>query len=147
MIDEQAERPARRGPAAGDQLIGVGRASAGNLKGQVEVEVALSPGASRAQPPVAALVACAEPPGAHEQPRREPPRLEPQLRIGGRAEVGEQRDGGVGVRAQEVLEGVLVELSDRRRDLLELLVALGELVARQRAAAALADDVARRGAA
>ncbi len=44
VVDEQAQRAARRGPAAGDQLVGVLRPPAGNLKGQVEVEVALSPG-------------------------------------------------------------------------------------------------------
>ncbi len=52
----------------------------------------------------------AEPPGAHEQPRGEPPGLRAQLRVGRRREVGEQRDGGVGVVAQEVVEGALVEL-------------------------------------
>jgi hypothetical protein len=114
VIDEQAQRSARRRPAARDQLIGVVRASTGNLKGQVEVEVALSPGLAGTQPPVAAPGAGAEAPGAHEQPRGEPPRLDPQLRIGGRAEVGEQRDGGVGVGAQEVVEGLLVEPADGR---------------------------------
>jgi hypothetical protein len=43
------------------------------------------------------------------------------------------------------MERLLVEPADRRRDLFELPVALGELLARQRAAAAFADDIARRG--
>jgi hypothetical protein len=114
VIDKQGDRASRRRPAAGDQLIGVVRASTRNLKGQVEVEVALSPGPARAQPAVAALGAGTEASGAHEQPRGEPPRLDPQLRIGGRAEVGEQRDGGVGVRAQEIMERLLVEPADGR---------------------------------
>jgi hypothetical protein len=145
VIDEQAQRASRGRPAARDQLVGVFRSPTRNLKGQVEVEVALSPGLSGSQPPVAAPGAGAEAPGAHEQPPGEPPRLDPQLRIGGRAEVGEQRDGGVWVRAQEIMERLLVEPADRRRDLIELPVALRELVARQRAAAAFADDIARRG--
>ena len=85
-----------------------------NLKGQVEVEVALSGSLAGTQPPVTAPGAGAEAPGAHEQPRGESPRLDPQLRIGGRAEVGEQPDGRVGVRAQEIMEGLLVEPADGR---------------------------------
>ena len=122
VVDEQAQRAARRGPAAGDQLVGVARPPAGNLKGQVEVEVALSPGPARAQPPVAAA-ACRAPsrPGAHEQPRGEPPGLGAQLRVGGRAEVGEQRDGGVRRRSRSrSWKAGLVEPADRGRDLLEL---------------------------
>ena len=118
---------------------------AGNLKAQVEVEVTLSPGLAGAQPPVAAAGARAEPPGADEQARGEPPGLGAQLRVGRRAEVGQQRDGGVGVGAQQVVEGRLVEPADRGRDLLELPVRARELVAAQRPPAALLDDVARRG--
>jgi hypothetical protein len=65
------------------------------------------------------------------------------VRIGRRAEVGEQCDGRVGVRAQEVVEGRLVEPPDRGRDLLQLAVGALELVAAQRAPAAFGDDVAR----
>jgi hypothetical protein len=36
------------------------------------------------------------------------------VRIGRRTEIGEQCDGGVGVRAQEIVEGLLVEPADRR---------------------------------
>jgi hypothetical protein len=147
VIDEQAHGTARRRPAAGDQLVGVPGTPAGNLKAQVEVEVALSPGLARAQPPVAAAGARAEPSAAHEQARREPSGLDAQLRVGGGAEVRQQRDRRVGVRAQEIVEGVLVEAPDRRRDLLELRMGARELIASQGPAAALLDDIARFGAA
>ncbi len=116
-----------------------------NLKAQVEVEVTVRPGRSGREPAVPARSRSPEPPGADEQPCGEPPSLSTQLRIGGRTEVGEQRDRGVGVRPQQLVEGVLVEPADRRRDLLEPTVRAGELVARQGAAPALADDFARGG--
>jgi hypothetical protein len=79
----------------------------------------------------------------HEQAGSEPPGVRAQLRVGGRAEVGEQRDRGVGVGAQEVREGGLVEPADRGRDLLEPAVRPRELVAAQGAPATLLDDLPR----
>ena len=114
MVDEQAQRAPRRAPAAGDQLVGVARAALGNLEGQVEVEVALPRGPAGLQSPVALGGGAAEPPGAHEQPGGELARLGADERIGGRGEVGEQRDGGVGVLAQELVERRLVEPADLR---------------------------------
>jgi hypothetical protein len=140
VVDQQAERPARRRPAAGHQLVGARRPPAGHLKGQVEVEVAVSPGPAGAEPPVAAAGARPEPAGADEQAGGEPPGLRAQLRVGGRAEVGQQRDGRVGIRAQQVVEGGLVEPADRGRDLLELPVRPGQLVAAQRPPGTFLDD-------
>ncbi len=119
--------------------------AARNLKAQVEVEVTVGPGTARREPAVPASRPGTESRGADEQPCGEPPSLSTQLRIGGRTEVGAQRDRGVGVRSQQLAEGVLVVPADRGRDLLEPTVRAGELVARQGAAPALADDFARGG--
>ena len=148
MVDEQAQRAPRRGPAAGDQLVGVRRPPAGNLKGQVEVEVALSPGPARAQPPVAAGGA--------------------RGRAGRRGRTAARRAAGPAARScgsvaapRSASSATAASASVRSRSWKAASSSrptagetcsswpwrAGELVAAQRPAAALADDVARRGAA
>lgn len=122
------------------------RPALGGVEREVEVEVALGRGPCRGQPAVAAGGLGGEPPGAQEQPRGELARLRAQLRVGRGAEVGEQRDRGVGIAVEQLPQRLLVELADRRGDLVEPAVAARELVTRERPAAALADDVARGGA-
>ena len=145
VVHEQAQRAPRRGPAAGDELVRVARPPARNLKGQVEVEVALAPGAARRQPPVAAGGA--------------------RRRAGRRARTAARRAGGPAraacgsvaaprsassataasgsVRRRSWKRG-LVEPADCGETCSSLPVAPRELVAGERAPAALADDVARR---
>ena len=128
---EQPERPHEVAARGGDEHAQPGDRRV-RVDGAPGVEVVGDPVQLAARPVQVA---------ADEQAGGEPPGLGSQLRVGGRAEVGQQRDGRVGVGAQQVVEGGLVEPADRGRDLLELPVRAGQLVAAQRPPAAFLDDL------
>ncbi len=93
-----------------------GRRRAARLENRVEaridVEVAgRASGALLGHPTDAAAAGGAHTGDVDDHATREPTRQRPQALVGGTREVGEQRQGGVGVLVHRAFERVLVELA------------------------------------
>ena len=124
-VDEQAQGEVGARPLAGVELAEVGGHAVGPGGGQgleAAVEVELAGGAVGGGVAQAADAPAAGGAGAHDVDHHPPGEVTGQVAeagVGGAGEVGEQGEGLVGVVAQGVVEGGLVELPDLGGDVLE----------------------------
>ena len=128
-IHQQAHGRARLAPSPDPQAFRVGRARrrprlGDRLHAGVEIEVtAVGPEGLAGDPADAPLTGSAPAADVDHDLAGQAPRQLPQLRVGGPGQIRQQRQRLVGVILHEALEGLLVEVPDLGRDLLEVLVA------------------------
>ncbi len=148
-VDHQAQGERWHGPQAAQQLVAAGRPAAGSgfdqpAEARVEVEIATGlRQPCRTHPP--------EPAGAHlprrgrhvdHDPACEAASQRTQTLVGGPGEVGEQRQGLVGVFCRQLAERRLVQAARPRRDLREPVMAAGQVPPRLGASRGAIDLVA-----
>ena len=147
-VDQQADRARCGSEPARDQLIRLpGAHPQAALERPVEVEVAVDPAGLRDQPPGPARHRDTHPPQPRKQPFGEPPRLAAERRISRDSKVRQQRERGVAVARQLLLQRGQIEPADVRRDVREARVGCGEAVTVERPACLAIDGPPRLGGA